>query len=258
MSVVRRLALILGIAGCVVFVSAFAASIANPGFVEQVARDIIRYEVEKKTREKVEAVDSHFLAKRADALSRGYTEEIAQAQRLLAEQLPARLAEVIGEMQDLDCECRKKIETSIRDGFEWRITSAAAAQARLTTLIRTQYMDTTSQLTREFRIFTGSNAVVFVLLLVAVLLRPMAGLHLVPAALVLLSAASITAYLYLFNQNWLHTLVFSDFVGFAYVGYLGGAFALLSDIIFNRARITAEILNFFLQAIGSAVQVVPC
>ena len=84
---------------------------------------------------------------------------------------------------------------------------------------------------------------------------------LVPAegsAWMLLAAASITAYLYLFNQNWLHTLLFSDYVGLAYLGYLGAAFALLSDIIFNRARITTEILNFILNALGSAVQVVPC
>lgn len=258
MSLVRRLILNVGIAGCTLFGLAFAASIANPGFVEQIARDVIRYQVEKKTREKVEAIDSHFLAKHAGTLSRGYAEESAQAKRLLAEALPARLAEVIGEMQDLSCECRRKIETSIRDGFEWRIASAEAAQARLTTLIRAQYMDTAGQLTREFRIFTGSNAVVFLLLLVAVLVKPKAGLHLLPSALVLLAAASITAYLYLFNQNWLHTLVFSDFTGLAYVAYLGGAFALLSDIIFNRARVTAEILNFILQALGSAVQVAPC
>jgi hypothetical protein len=52
--------------------------------------------------------------------------------------------------------------------------------------------------------------------------------------------------------------VFSDFVGFAYIGYLGGAFALLCDILFNRARVTTELLNGLLDAIGSAVQVVPC
>jgi hypothetical protein len=47
-------------------------------------------------------------------------------------------------------------------------------------------------------------------------------------------------------------------VGFAYLAYLGGVFAFLCDIIFNRARVTAEVLNALLNAVGSAVQVVPC
>lgn len=104
-------------------------------------------------------------------------------------------------MQNRDCTCRKMIEANIRDGFDWQITSAAAAQERLTIPIRTQCMDTSAQLTREFRIFTRRNAMGFLLLLVAVLARPRADLLLLPSALVLLAAASITACLYLFNQT---------------------------------------------------------
>jgi len=248
---VRRLASILGIVGCVFFALAFLASIANPGFVEQIARSVIRYEVEKKVSEKIESLDSHFLAGKAAVVAKGYADEIAQTKRLLAQQLPARLAAVIAEMENLDCECRKKIETNIRSGFEWRVASAAAAQERLTTLIRSKYMETAVQLTREFRIFTGTNALVFAALLVAVFVKRQANWQLLPSALVLLVAASATAYLYLFNQNWLHTLLFNDYVGFAYLGYLGGVFALLCDIVFNRARVTAEALNFVLNAVGS-------
>ena len=209
-------------------------------------------------REKVEAIDDHFLVNKAKALARDYAKDIEQARRFLAMQLPARLAEVIAEMQNLDCECRKKIETNIRSGFEWRIANASAVQERLTALIRSRYMETANQINREFRIFTGTNAVVFALLLIVVLVKRQAGLHLLPSAVVLLAAASITAYLYVFKQNWLHTLVFSDYVGLAYIAYLGATFALLCDIIFNRARVTAEALNVTLHAVGSGIQVVPC
>lgn len=258
MPLARRFALIIGTTGLVFFALAFFASIASPGFVEQVAKTVIRYEVEKKVHEKVEAIDAHFLSKKAEAFAETYADDIAQTKRQLAQQLPARIAEVIAEMQNLDCECRKKIETNIREGFEWRIASASLAQERLTTLIRSKYMETANQLTREFRIFTGTNAIVFALLLVAVLVKRQAGLHLLPSSAVLVLAAAVIAYLYLFNQNWLHTLVFSDFVGLAYIAYLGGAFALLCDIIFNRARVTTEVLNALLNAAGSATQVVPC
>lgn len=258
MPLARRSAATIGTVGLVFFALAFVASIGSPGFVEQIAKDVIRYEVEKKVREKVEAIDTHFLTTKAEVFAKAHADAIAQAKHQLAQQLPARIAQVITEMKNLDCECRKKVETNIREGLAWRITSASSAQERLTTLIRSKYMETSRQLTREFRIFTGTNAIVFALLLVAVLVKRQAGLHLLPAALVLLLAGTVTAYLYLFNQNWLHTLVFSDFVGFAYIGYLGGAFALLCDLIFNRARVTVEVLNALLNAAGSAVQVVPC
>lgn len=258
MPFVRWFALILGIVGGLLFGFAFLASVTKPGFVEQLAKNIIRYEVERKVQEKIEAIDSAFLSSKAAVIAKGYAEEVEQIKRLLTQQLPTRLAKVIAEMRDLDCECRKKIETNIRDGFEWRIASASSAQERLTTLIRSKYMDTATQLTREFRIFTGTNAIVFALLLVAVFVKRQAGLHLLPSALVLLAAGAITAYFYLFNQNWLHSLVFNEYVGLAYIGYLAGAFALLCDIILNRARLTTEVLNFVLNAIGSAIQVVPC
>lgn len=258
MPLLRNSVLALGVIGCLFFSLLFITSIVNPGFVEQVAKDVIRYQVELKVREKVEAIDSHFLTKKAEAFAKGHAEDISVAKRQISEQLPARIAAVIAEMGNLDCECRTKIETSIRDGFEWRILSASQAQERLVSLIRTKYMETASQLTREVRIFTGSNALVFALLIVSVLVKPKAGLHLLPSAVVLLVAASATGYLYLFNQNWLHTIVFNDYVGFAYLGYLGVAFAFLSDILFNRARVTTEVLNLALNAVGSAVSVVPC
>lgn len=258
MHLIRKLVLAFGIVGFLFFGAAFVASVANPGLVEQVAKDVIRYQVEKNVRERIESIDERFLTKRAEAIAKGYADEIAISKRQLSEQLPERIAAVIAEMRNLDCECRKKIGSSLRAGTEWRILSSWRAQEHLATLIRTKYMETANKITREFRIFTGTNAFVFALLIFAVLLKRQAGLHLLPSALILLVAASFTAYLYLFNQNWLHTLVFSDYVGLAYIGYLSVAFAFLCDIIFNRARVTTELLSQFFSAVGSAVQVAPC
>ncbi len=250
--------LLLGIIGCLLFTAAFVVSLLSPGFVEQIAKDLIRYQVEKKVHEKLASLDANFLVKKAERFAKGHADEIALAKSQLAEQLPARIADVIAEMRNLDCECRNKIESSIREGFEWRIANASQLQARLTTLIRSKYMETAAHLTREFRIFTATNALVFGLLILAVLLKRQAGLLLLPSAIVLLAAATITAYLYLFKQNWLHTLVFNDYVGFAYVGYLAVVFAFLCDIIFNRGRITARLLSRLLETLGSGIQVLPC
>ncbi|MBL8525679.1 MAG: hypothetical protein JNN20_18515 [Betaproteobacteria bacterium] len=258
MNVLRNLLLALGVIGALAFAAAFIASFINPLFVENIAREVIKREVENRVHEKIDALDDKFLAGKAAQLVKGYGDEVAALQRQLKEKVPEKLTVVIAEMGNLNCECRKKVEAGLRDGLQVRILSATAAQERLTALIRTKYMEAAEKLTREFRVFTGTNAIVFALLALAVFVKPRAGLHLVPAALVLVVAAALTGCLYLFNQDWLHTILFGDYVGFAYVGYMSIAFALLCDLLLNRARITARILNALLQMVGSVASIAPC
>ena len=247
-----------GCIGLVVFGSAFVLSMLKADFVESLAKQIIRIQIERKAEEKIDALDDKFLATKAGALLKSKSEEITRLKEQLRSGLPARIAQVATEMADLSCECRKKIEKAVADGFRFDILSAAAAQTKLTALIRTKYMETAEKITREFRIFTGTNAVVFALLVAAAAIKRGATLQLLPPALVLLLASTITGYLYLFNQNWLHTVIFGDYVGLAYVGYMSIVFAILCDVIFNRARVTSEILNLFFNAVGSSLQAIPC
>ena len=156
-------------------------------------------------------------------------------------------------MRNVSCECRQKIEVRIREGLQGAIDHAAKAQELLTSLIRTRYMEIAEKLTREFRIFTGSNALVFAVLALAAYAKRGAGVLLIPPALLLVIAAGIDGYLYIFSQNWLHTIVFSDYTGFATVAYMGVVFAFLCDVAFNRGRMTVNLLN----AIGN-VAVAPC
>jgi ABC-type multidrug transport system fused ATPase/permease subunit len=256
--VIRSLLLILGLLGALLFGAAFVTSIVNPGYVEELAKDIIRQQIEKKVHEKIEALDAKFLTRKAGGLIEAYSTKVQDAKRQINEKLPERLALVIAEMRNLDCECRQKIQLAIREGFEWQIVATTQMQAQLTQLIRAKYMETAEKITREFRIFSGTNASVFALLTLAAVLKRGAGVHLIAPAIALIVAASITAGLYVFNQDWLHTVVFSDYVGFAYVGYLSIVFALLCDILFNRARITTKILNITFNVVGSTLQVAPC
>ncbi len=70
-----------GVVGFLVFALAFFASWANPGFVEQIAKQIIRFQVEEQVHEKIEAIDSHFLAKDVNltAYQRSLQSDQAQA-----------------------------------------------------------------------------------------------------------------------------------------------------------------------------------
>ena len=68
----------------------------------------------------------------------------------------------------------------------------------------------------------------------------------------------ICSYFYLFEQNWFYTIIYNDYTGYSFIGYLVIVFAILCDIVFNKARVTTEILNACLQALGQAASFVPC
>lgn len=240
----RRALALLGIVGALVLGVAFATSIADPVFVESIGRELIRREVEARVGRAVAAVDESVLADRARRMLKVESENSAQLRRI-AEQMPDRISKVLAQVRDPACSCRRLLleASDPRTVVEWGAASAARTAERLDALIRTRYLQTAAQLQREFRIFTGTTAAVFALLAIAALARPKANLHLLPAAVILLVTSGVAAYLYLFNQDWLHTVVFSDYLGFGYVAWLGVACACLFDIIFNRARLTVAALS---------------
>ena len=83
-------------------------------------------------------------------------------------------------------------------------------------------------------------------------------LQLVLPAFVLVGAVGITGGMYLFSQNWLHTIIFGQYIGFAYSLYLAAVALLLTDVAFNRARVTTQIVNSALNLVGTAASAVPC
>lgn len=68
----------------------------------------------------------------------------------------------------------------------------------------------------------------------------------------------MSGYFYLFQQNWFFTIIYDDYVGFGYLTYVSVVFAFLCDVVFNQARVTTEIINGMLGAIGKAASLTPC
>lgn len=81
--------------------------------------------------------------------------------------------------------------------------------------------------------------------------------HLLPATTVLLPTTAVVAGLYLFQQNWLHTIVFGDYVGWGYFAYLGIVGVLLGDLLLNRGRVNARIVSSIGGISGSGA-LAPC
>ena len=245
---IRPLVLAIALVGSLVFGALFAVSLARPTWVEHQARELIRQQIERKTGEKIAALDARFLDGKARALLQDREREIAAVRGALADGLPARIAAIAAEMGIPECECRKRY----KEHMALKLGTLQQMQAQLSDLIRTQYLETVGQLLRELRIFSGANALAFALLGVAALRRPAARLQLLPAAATLLLATAAASAVYLFGQNWLHTIVFGDYVGWALLGYIALVYAWLCDLLFNRAQVSAHLLS----GVGGSVS--PC
>ena len=161
-------------------------------------------------------------------------------------------------MRNLDCECRQKIADWIEQGYQTDIALLENANQQVTDFIQYKYMQVATELKRDIRIFTLSNAGAFAILLLLSLVKPAALVHLFLPGMLLALSTLVCSYFYVFEQNWLLTIIHSDYLGFAYLGWLGFVFALFLDIGINHGRITTEILNTILQSLGQAATVLPC
>ena len=253
---------IVSITGILIFGTFLYFTYGIPGYVEVMGKEFIKHQIMKKTDEKIESLQLNSkdskLAQLAEKLYQQHQEEIDRIKAQLRSQAHEQLAAVIAEMRDLNCECRSKYAQMYKEGFEFRLASLQAANERLQDFMKTKYMEVASELKMDVRIFTGSNLLVFLLLLSVSFLKPKAISHLFVPGTLLAAATLVCSYFYLFQQNWLLTIIYNDYLGFAYLGYVFIVFLFLCDIVFNRARVTTEIINGILNAIGSAASVAPC
>ncbi|MGH8028553.1 MAG: hypothetical protein ACREO3_01330 [Arenimonas sp.] len=254
----RRAILSLGIFGAVLFGAAFVISYVNPLLVERAAREVVRIEIENRIGAKVEALtDSRIVVLAQKALGRTDV-EIDATRRQIAGDVPRVVANVIADMLRADCECRRRLVEGAMEAEEARLTSLVQLRERLAGLVESAYASVSASLLREFRIFTASNAVAFALLAIITWFRRGASLQMALPALVLVGATAIVGGLYLFSQEWLHVIVFGEYVGLSYLAYLGVTALFLADIAFNRARVTSKLINAMLHVSGSGGLSIPC
>jgi len=241
-----------------IFGAGFVLSFLDPLLIERAAREIVRIEVERKIGEKIDTLSNTRIAALAQKALLKTDVDIQRAQAALREEVPRRVANVIADMLNADCECRKRLIEHMKRSEVERLSSLTQVRQRLQVLVESAYASVTWNLMRELRIFSASNAVAFAVLGVVTLARKMATLQLILPAVALLGAVAVTGGIYLFSQDWLHTIIFGQYVGLAYSLYLVGVARLLGDVAFNRARVTTQLVNTALSAVGAASSAVPC
>jgi hypothetical protein len=250
---------VVGFAGALLFGFAFLVSLLAPTQLESAARQLIASELRSRADAQLQRAQDTRLGRLAERMLSQNTERIAQLKAGISAGLPQRIDALLNDMLKADCACRDgSLRVSTTAGAALELADLEQASTRLTAFLQSEYRELAGKLHREFRIFTGANALVLLALGLTASLRRRAGPHLLPSALVLLLSTTIVAGFYLFGQDWLRTVVFSDYVGFGYVIWIGVVSLPLFDVVFNRGRITADLLNGLLEAIGSSAIVCPC
>jgi hypothetical protein len=249
---------ITGLLGLILFATLYGFTHSFPDSLEASAKGFVKKQIEREIREKYKASKASTLAEKTLFLADALGHEERQIRQDLENKLPEKIAEVIAATCGYDCEKKKALARSIAAGYRERIASLQIAQHSLGSVIQAKYLEIVGSLRTDLRIFLGSNALMFAVLLLISFLKPKTIAHLfLPGALLLLATIAASA-IYLFGQDWFYTILYNDYMGFGYLAYIGLIFGFLMDVTFNKARVTTEVINGILQSIGSALTVAPC
>lgn len=248
----------IGLVGALLSAAAFALALLDPIVVERAARAALQREVERRVDHRIDALSDARLGAVARRTLDRMGKDAEAIEQAIRTELPQRVAAVVADMLDADCECRRRVAQWLTRGLEERAAGLGEMRQRLTALIETAYAAVASSLLREIRVFTGTNAAAFALIGFLAWRRRTATLQLMVPATIVLCAVAVAAGFYLFGQDWLHAILFNDYVGFAYTACMLVVALFLGDIVLNRARVTTALANACLEALGSAVTMSPC
>ena len=254
-----------GLLGILLFVPLFLFTFADPQLIEKSGKSFIEWKLNSEVEDKINSTQlpkttkfEKLLGNKAKALREKAALKLAELKNRLKDDAPAILSKEIAKMLNLDCECRKKWGTKLKKSIEFNIQSLEKAKAKLVDFGQAKYMEIVEKLTLDVRIFLGANAAIFIFLFAVSFFRPRAIRHLFLPGVLMLISTVICSYFYIFEQNWFYTIIYNEYTGLGFLGYLAFVFAILSDIAFNKARITTEILNAIFQVIGQAASFAPC
>lgn len=254
-----------GIFGILLFLPLLLFTFSDPQLIEKSGRSFIEWRVKQEVVDKINSVTvpkntslEKLLGDRAKQLHAKAELKLELYKQQLRDDVPAVIAAQIAEARKLNCECRQKWKEQLTKSLLLKIASVEDAKQKLMAFSQAKYMEIVHKLTLDVRIFLGTNTLVFILLFLASFFKPQAIKHLfLPSALLLISTV-VCSYFYIFEQNWFYTILYNSYTGIGFTAYLIVVFSVLSDIVFNKARVTTEIINTLLSAIGHVGGLVPC
>ena len=249
---------LIGLIGLILFGSVFALTYGVPKQVEESAKGFIKSQIEKEVREKAAVVTDSSLAQKAKSLADKLGYQESQLKKDIENDLPGKIASIMASMCGYDCEKKKQLAAEIKGGYLTKIKNLKVAQVNLSDLVKGKYVEIVSNLKMDLRIFTMSNAAMFLLLLLISIMKPQAIKQLYVPGMLLFVTTLISTSIYVFGQDWFYTIIYNDYMGLAYLVYIGMIFAFLLDIAINKCRVTSIILDMLGSVFSGIGVVTPC
>ena len=258
----RFLNVVLCSLGVVVFAMGLLFLDRAPDKFGQLVQNYAVSEVSDRFQEQVVRFEQEERLEGLKSLARDLSDQLAKKIELRQAALKLGGDEFVANVLTAHCqiECGKREEARelVRSFFEAELVAVQHQKEQIERFILKEYDDVLSELRRDIQIFCVSNLIAFLFALGLAVFKGRASVHLLPISLLLSVATGIATYFYVFGQNWVLTILFNNYWGWSYLGFICFLFLLLIDIALNRARITSFVINLFCNVLGAAFSVLPC
>jgi hypothetical protein len=157
-----------------------------------------------------------------------------------------------------ECRAQEVIKTELLKAYDSIEVKLKPGFDTLRSMAEAKYHAVFDELRRDIAIFLIANLLVLGTALILALAKGQAARHLAPVSILMTVATLLTSYWYVFGQNWVLTMITSDYFGWSYLAFNAVVLLLLIDIALNRARVISRILNAISHVFQSDAVWVPC
>lgn len=253
--------IVLTMIGAIVFASLFLYISLAPQDFDERTREFAVSQIERKVDDQLASVANSDTAERvsefAGRISDRLQSRVDDMRESLDDGVDELIANVLAAACKLDCERRDEAAKSVREFYENSILRHSIALDRIEDLVVGEYDAVMTELRLDLRIFSGSTALAFGLALLLSIFRGRASAHLVPISIALTGSTLLAVSWYAMGQDWVMTVLFSNYWGWAYSMLLGSLSLLMIDIAANKARVTSFVFNSIGNGIGG-ISFSPC
>ncbi|HEY3495753.1 MAG TPA: hypothetical protein VGK73_13740 [Polyangiaceae bacterium] len=236
----RRVLYVVNSVLAAVFAIAFLVLALAPGLVERHARDALVDRIAAATFERYPELEA---ASWGTALFSGLRSEAKTLRELRDSPELEALSALVSSFCVYECKETKDVGAKLRGALSSYLRGIDGALQRVEDWARGRYHELVGELIRDLRIFAATNAVLCVLAAIAA--RRETGPERLRIGISSILAVSVLlgAWFYLFAQDWLQTLLFADYVGYAYLAWVAIFASVLADAVFNRGRTLEALLS---------------
>lgn len=258
----RTINIVLTAMGAASFIAFFLYITVAPKDFDERTRRFAISKVKTKVDDQFGKVAQSNAARKAVEITGTFSKRLEKRIKTLRNSLDTGAAEFIANVLaaacKLDCERRDEAAKAVTAFYKAAIARHGLALDRLKTIIEGKYDAVMEELRDDLKIFSGSSSAALLFALLLSIFRGNAAAHLLPFSIAL-SAATITAAIwYIFGQDWVLTIIYSSYWGWAYSVFLSVIAAFLVDIAANRARVTTTVLNSIGSGLGGLFHLAPC